>query len=168
VFDATAVRHEIEDLYRREVMLLQNGRYEEWLSTFTADLRYRAPVVRVADSREDVVAGPTELAYFDENRTTLEVRARKLTSTMAWTEYPPSRLRYLIQVLEVAPAGEDGEVEAQSNFVVYQTRHDSTEHLFFGLRVDRLRREDGGWRVAERRIELDRSRLASENLSLFF
>lgn len=157
----------VEDLYRREVLLLQSGKYEEWLSIFTEDVRYRAPVVRVADNRDEVVAKEKDLAYYDEDLETLRLRARKLASTMAWTEYPPSRLRYFVQVLEVKPVG-DGEVLVRSNFLLYQTRHDNRENTFFGERLDRVRPAGDGCRVAERHIELDRSRLGAENISVFF
>jgi 3-phenylpropionate/cinnamic acid dioxygenase small subunit len=159
-------RFEVEELYRREIVLLQAGRYMDWLETFTEDMRYRAPVVRVADHRADVVAGDGELGYYDETMETMRLRARKLASTLAWTEYPPSRLRYFVQVLELDESG-DGHLRVASNVLCYQTRHDDAEHLFFALRRDRLRVEDGGWKVAERSVEIDRSRLPGENLSVF-
>lgn len=161
-----ATWREIEHLYRREVGLLQAGDYVGWLDLLTDDIRYRAPVVRVVDRREDVVAQDGDLAYYDEDRRTLELRVNKLASTMAWTEYPPSRLRYFVQVTDASDDGDD--VLATSNFLVYQTRHESHENVFYGERVDRLRRADSGLMIADRRIVLDRSRLPSENLSLFF
>ena len=129
-------------------------------------MRYRAPVVRVADRRADVVASEHELAYYDETMETMRLRARKLASTLAWTEYPPSRVRYFVQVLELAGSG-DGLLDVTSNVLCYQTRRDDTEHLFFALRRDRLRRQDGEWKVAARSVEIDRSRLPSENLPVF-
>jgi 3-phenylpropionate/cinnamic acid dioxygenase small subunit len=165
----TAIMHrrlEVEELYRREVVLLQAGRYMDWLDCFTEDMRYRAPVVRVADHRSEVVAGENELAYYDETLDTMRLRARKLASTLAWTEYPPSRLRYFVQVLELDEA-DDGLLEVTSNVLCYQTRHDDVEHFFFALRRDRLRRTGDTWKVAHRSVEIDRSRLPSENLAVF-
>ena len=165
----TAIMHrrlDVEELYRREIVLLQAGRYLDWLDVFTEDMRYRAPVVRVADHRSDVVAGEGELAYYDETIETMRLRARKLASTLAWTEYPPSRLRYFVQVLELDQSA-DGLLDVTSNVLCYQTRHDATEHFFFALRRDRLRQQDGEWKVAARSVEIDRSRLPSENLSVF-
>jgi len=159
-------RFEIEELYRREILLLQSARYEEWLDGFTEDMRYRAPIVRVADHRSEVVAREGELAYYDETMDTMRLRVRKLGSTLAWTEYPPSRLRYFVQVLELDEP-EDGLLDVTSNVLCYQTRHDDVEHFFFALRRDRLREEDGAWKVAVRSVEIDRSRLPSENLSVF-
>jgi 3-phenylpropionate/cinnamic acid dioxygenase small subunit len=164
---AEHVRNAIEALYRQEVLLLQSGRYQEWLSIFTEDVRYRAPIVRVADKREEVVAKDGDLAYFDEDLETLTLRVEKQASTMAWTEYPPSRVRYLIQVLAAEPV-EGGEALVTSNFLIYQTRHDNHENFFFGERLDRVRAVGDSWKVAERRIVLDRSRLGAENLSIFF
>ncbi|MBS1895525.1 MAG: aromatic-ring-hydroxylating dioxygenase subunit beta [Actinobacteria bacterium] len=156
----------VESLYRKEARLLQGGRYLDWLQLLTADIRYRAPVVRVLDHREDSVAGPSDLAYYDEDRESLELRVNKLASTMAWTEYPPSRLRYFFQVTEIASEG--SELVATSNFLVFQTRHESHENTYYGERTDRLREVDGELAVADRVIVLDRARLPSENLSLFF
>ncbi len=156
---------QIEWLYRREAMLLQSGQYATWLRLFAPEVAYRAPVVRVADHRSETVAGPHDLAYFDEDFNTLTLRVRKFASTMAWTEYPPSRTRYFFMVLEVQ---EDGStVAANSNFLVYQTRHDSHEHQFFGERRDVMRRTDDGFLIVKREIILDRSRLGSENISIF-
>ena len=159
-------RMEVEELYRREIVLLQTGRYLDWLDCFTDDVRYRAPVVRVADHRSEVVAGEGELAYYDDTLETLRLRARKLGSTLAWTEYPPSRLRYFVQVLVLEEA-DDELLEVTSNVLCYQTRHDDVEHFFFALRRDRLRHEDDSWKVVNRIVEIDRSRLPSENLSVF-
>lgn len=164
--DTLLRRAEVEELYRREALLLQAGRYLDWVEVFTDDARYRAPVVRVADHREDVVAPENALAYYDETRATLELRARKLASTLAWTEYPPSRLRYFVQVMTIDGDGGD-ELAVDSNVLAYQTRHDSVEHFYFALRRDQLRRVDDELRIARRSVEIDRSRLPSENLSVF-
>lgn len=157
----------IERLYRREAGLLQAGRYEEWLTLFADEVRYRAPIVRVVDHRENVVAADGELSYYDDDRRTLELRVAKLASTMAWTEIPPSRLRYFVQLMD-AHEEEDGAITATSNFLVFQTRHESNENVFYGERTDRLALPGGEPRITERRIVLDRSRLVSENLSVFF
>ncbi len=157
----------VEALYRWEIRTLQAGDYSTWLRLFTDDLRYWAPVTRVVDNRRDVVAPYGELAYFDETLETMRLRVEKFASKMAWTEYPPSRTRMFLQLLDVAYI-EANQWQAASNFMVYQTRQDHREHLFVGERVDRLRHEEDGLRVEQRTIVFDRSRLPSENLSIFF
>lgn len=160
-----AVRRSIEALYRREMRLLQDGRYEQWLGLFADEFRYRMPVVRMTDTRADMVAPDGELGYYDEDRSTMELRVRKFASRMAWTETPPSRLRYFVQLMEVESSGD--EIRATSNFLVFRTRHESNENVFYGERVDYLVRQAGELRVRDRQAVVDRSRLAAENLSVF-
>jgi 3-phenylpropionate/cinnamic acid dioxygenase small subunit len=50
-------------------------------------------------------------------------------------------------------------VGARSCFAVFQTRPGRFEQTFYGERVDRLRRLDGQWRIARRRVMLDHSPL---------
>jgi 3-phenylpropionate/cinnamic acid dioxygenase small subunit len=156
----------VEKFYRREASLLQHGDYDRWLEMMTTDIRYRAPVVRVLDDRTEVVAPDGALAYYDEDRESLELRVRKFASTMAWTEYPPSRLRYFVQLMDVHDGREA--VCATSNFLVFQVRHESRENVFYGERVDTLRRMGEALLIARRHVVLDRARLPSENISLFF
>ena len=164
-FDETVVRGLVEKFYRREARLLQDGRYEDWLAGFADEFRYRMPIVRSTDTRADMVAADGELGYYDEDRYTMELRVRKFASSMAWTETPPSRLRYFIQVMEVEEDG-DG-VRAISNFLVFRTRHESHENVFYGERFDRFVTERGELKLKDRRAVVDKSRLAAENLSIF-
>ncbi|HCO89769.1 MAG TPA: 3-phenylpropionate dioxygenase, partial [Alphaproteobacteria bacterium] len=40
--------------------------------------------------------------------------------------------------------------------------------IFVGQRTDRLRQQDGAWKVARREILLDQSTLLAKNLTIFF
>lgn len=155
----------IERGYRREIRLLQQADYLTWLDQFAPEFRYRTPVVRNTDARADMVARDGELGYYDEDRTTMELRAHKLASTMAWTEIPPSRLRYFTQLLDVW--AEASTVVAVSNILVFRTRHESQENVFYGERTDTFAEFDGEWKITDRRVVLDRGRLGAENLNIF-
>jgi 3-phenylpropionate/cinnamic acid dioxygenase small subunit len=155
----------VERAYRREIRLLQAAEYREWLTLFAPEFRYRVPVVRSTDERSDMVAGEGELAYYDEDRTTMELRVDKLASAMAWTEIPPSRLRYFVQLLDVEVS--DTPALAVSNILVFRARHETQENVFYGERTDRFVEVGGQLKIAERTVVLDRGRLAAENLSVF-
>lgn len=163
--DTRELRATVEDLYRQEIRLLQNSRYLDWLSFFAPEFRYRMPVVKNTDARADMIAQDGELAYYDEDRTTMELRARKLASSNAWTEVPTSRVRYFVQVLDLSIEG--AEVVAVSNVLVFRTRNESQEHTYYGERTDRLIEVGGEWKIAERLVVLDRARLAAENMNIF-
>jgi 3-phenylpropionate/cinnamic acid dioxygenase small subunit len=155
----------VERIYRREIRLLQEADYLEWLSFFAPKFRYRAPIVRSTDARADMVALDGELAYYDDDRTTMELRAKKLASSRAWTEVPPSRLRYFVQLLDIDSA--DSAVVAISNILVFRTCHESQENVFYGERIDRFVDVDEQLKIAERTVVLDKVRLSAENLNVF-
>src|ERR1700743_219203 len=103
--------------------------------------------------------------YSDGDRTTMRLRAAKLASANAWTEVPPSRLRYFVQLLDIDVDG--AAVVAVSNFLVFRTRNETQEATFYGERTDRFVDVDGQWRIADRVVVLDRARLGAENLNVF-
>jgi 3-phenylpropionate/cinnamic acid dioxygenase small subunit len=95
----------------------------------------------------------------------MELRVQKLASSLAWTEIPPSRTRYFVYLLDVQAA--PSEVVAVSNILVFRTRHESQENVFYGERTDRFVDVAGELKIAERTVVLDKARLAAENLSVF-
>jgi 3-phenylpropionate/cinnamic acid dioxygenase small subunit len=158
---------EIEQFLYREARLLDERKHEEWLSLFTDDLRYWMPVVSTQERGGQEVAGPNEIAYFDDNRQTLSLRVKRLSTGLAFAEEPPSRTRRFISNVEIRSESEQ-EVVVLSNFIVYRTRLERDQDLFVGHREDLLRRVDGGWKIASRKMVLDQNVLAAKNLSIFF
>jgi 3-phenylpropionate/cinnamic acid dioxygenase small subunit len=87
---------------------------------------------------------------------------------MAWGEDPPSRTRHIISNVEVEPGDTASELKVYSNFLVYRTRAETEQDLYVGARHDILRRVDGGWRIARRKLLLDQNVLLPKNVSVFF
>jgi 3-phenylpropionate/trans-cinnamate dioxygenase subunit beta len=87
---------------------------------------------------------------------------------MAWAEDPPSRTRHLISNIEVEPGDAEAEFRAYSNFIVYRSRAELEEDFYVGTRQDVLRRVDGAWKIARRKIILDQNVLSAKNVSIFF
>ena len=112
--------------------------------------------------------GEDELGLFDEDIRTLTARVARLDTGMAWAEDPPSRTRHLITNIEVAPDASESELTVHSNFIVYRSRGETEQDFYVGARQDRLRRVDGAWKIASRRMVLDQNVLTAKNLSIFF
>jgi 3-phenylpropionate/cinnamic acid dioxygenase small subunit len=173
---------EVEQFLYREARLLDNRRFREWLELFTGDVRYwmtgrrnRYPrsskAIAILDPGryvEDDRAREDELAILDETRETLAARVARLDTGMAWAEDPPSRTRHLIANVEVEPGDSEAEIKVYSNFIVYRSRAESEEDFYVGAREDVLRRVDGGWKIARRRLVLDQNVLSAKNVSIFF
>jgi 3-phenylpropionate/cinnamic acid dioxygenase small subunit len=74
-----------------------------------------------------------------------------------------------VQVLATDPADPTPtEVTVRSRFLVYRNRVETETDFLVGRREDVLRRVDGGWKIARRRIVLDQSVLLAKNLTVFF
>ena len=154
---------ELEAFYRREVLLLQDRRYRDWLETMDPAISYRVPVT--TSTLEGLVTREDELGYYDEDLTLLKARVAKLESKQSWVEQPPSRLRYFVQVVD---AQRDGDVvTARSNLLLLQYRW-NMEQQFSGGRTDELVAVDGGFKLRKRRVVLDRQALGQQGLSVFF
>jgi 3-phenylpropionate/cinnamic acid dioxygenase small subunit len=173
---------EVEQFLYREARLLDSRRFHEWLELFTDDVRYwmtgrsnRYPksskAITILDPEryvEDDLTRPDELALLDETKETLAARVARLDSGMAWAEDPPSRTRHIITNIEIEPSVSDSELTVYSNFIVYRSRAETEQDFYVGAREDLLRRVDGAWKIASRRLILDQNVLTAKNISVFF
>jgi 3-phenylpropionate/cinnamic acid dioxygenase small subunit len=169
------LKQEIEDFLYREADLLDERRYDEWLDLFTEDAHYWMPlrrnVPRDQPEREFTRQG-ADANWFDEGKDTLRRRVRQILTGIHWAEEPPSRICHIvsnIQLVQEGPADSAAsEVVVRSRFIVYRNRVETETDLLVGKREDLLRREDGDWRIARRKIVLDQSVLLAKNLTMFF
>jgi 3-phenylpropionate/cinnamic acid dioxygenase small subunit len=173
---------DVEQFLYREARLLDERRFHEWLELFTDDVRYwmagrstRYPrsskAITVLDPdrrRVSDVAVEDELAILDETKVTLSGRIARLDTGMAWAEDPPSRTRHIITNIEVEPGDTASELKVYSNFLVYRTRAETEQDFYIGARKDVLRRVDGAWKIAHRKLVLDQNVLLPKNVSVFF
>ena len=181
ILDDRLIR-EVEQFLYREARLLDERRFHDWLTLFTDDVRYwmasrsnRYPksskAISILDPDryvEDDIGHEDELAILDETKETLNARVARLDTGMAWAEDPPSRTRHMISNIEIEPGDVDAEIRVYSNFIVYRSRAASEEDFYVGARQDVLRREDGAWKIAYRKLVLDQNVLSAKNVSIFF
>ena len=179
--DHTLIR-EVEQFLYREARLLDERRFNEWLQLLTDDVHYwmisrtnRYPksskAIAILDPDryvEDDLTREDELAIFDEDKSTLDARVRRLDTGMAWAEDPPSRTRHLVSNIEVEPGDTESDLKVYSNFVVYRSRAETEEDFYVGARQDVLRRVESAWKIASRKIILDQNVLTAKNVSIFF
>ena len=181
ILDDRLIR-EVEQFLYREVPLLDERRFHDWLQLLADDIRYwmgsrtnRYPksskaiaILDPARYDEDDLAKEAELAVLDEDKSTLNARVARLDTGMAWAEDPPSRTRHLIGNIEVEPGDTDAELKVYSNFIVYRSRAETEQDFYVGARRDVLRRVDGVLKIASRKITLDQNVLLAKNVSIFF
>ena len=168
------VTQDVAEFLYREAELLDERRFEEWLELFTDDVHYWMPlrrnVPRAEPEREFSRAG-ADVNWFDEGKDTLTRRVKQILTGIHWAEEPPSRICHMIsnvQVVIAPPGASSGEVTVKSRFLVYRNRVETETDFLVGKREDVLRRVNGGWQIARRKIILDQNVLLAKNLTVFF
>jgi len=159
---------EVFDWLVDESVLLDRGLLSEWLDLLTPDATYQVPV-RDIRSRFDTTERRTgEYFHYDETRSSLAVRLRRIAEPTAWAEDPRSTTRHLVSNLRVTRL-ESGDVLAESYLVLLRHRGQQLDYeILSGERRDVLRRgDDGRLLLASRVVELDRSSLNMVNLAVF-
>ncbi len=167
--DRVLLQYEVEQFLYAEAALLDARQYRRWLGLLADDIHYWMPIrrtVTLADiDREFTKLG--DMAYFDDDRTLLEVRVRKLEAGSAWSEDPPSRSRHFVSNVRILEIAGD-EITVEACFHLYRTRLEADIDSWVGRRVDTLRRTDAGFRLAKRHLFLDQTVVQSTNMSTIF
>jgi 3-phenylpropionate/cinnamic acid dioxygenase small subunit len=134
-------------------------------------LHYFMPTRRTTLRRERDLefSAADEVALFDEDKPSMVVRIRRLNTGLAWEEEPPSRTRHLVSNVRIGDEGQD-QYAVHSYFALHRSRLERDVDLFYGERIDRLRRADTpfGFVIARRTIHLDQATVLAPNLSMFF
>jgi 3-phenylpropionate/cinnamic acid dioxygenase small subunit len=164
-----ATCHEIEQFLFDEAALLDDRCWDQWLALLAEDLHYWMPSRsnRVLSDLGREVAGPHDVAHFDDDLAAMRRRVQRLQNAFGWSENPPSRTRHLVTNVRVWETDDPNELEVESAFLVYQGKHERDSVLFAGRRADRLRRTEGSWWIARRHILLDQT-VVAQSLSILF
>ncbi len=169
------LKEEIEDFLYREADLLDERRYQEWLDLLTEEARYWMPMRRNVppdDLEREFTREGADVNWFDEGKETLARRVGQILTGVHWAEEPPSRICHMVSNVQIRCASPPGpapsEVAVKCRFLVYRNRVQTETDILVGKREDLLRKVDGHWKIARRKIVLDQSVLLTKNLSFFF
>ena len=169
------LKQEIEEFLYYEADLLDERRYKDWLALVAEDMRYWMPMrrnVKVDDIEREFTREGLDISWFDEGKETLTRRVRQIQTGIHWAEEPVSRISHMVsnvRLLEASPTWADPvEVTVRCRFLIYRNRVETETDILVGKREDLLRRVDGQWQIARRKIVLDQSVLLTKNLTFFF
>jgi len=169
------LKNEIEEFLFQEAELLDERNFEEWLDLLTDDIRYWMPMrrnVKFGELDREFTRAGQDINWFDEGKETLERRVKQILTGVHWAEEPLSRICHFVtnvQLLNAAPSASDPtEVSVKCRFLVYRNRVQTETDFLIGKREDTLRKVDGAWTIAERKIILDQNVLLAKDLTFFF
>lgn len=137
---------EIASFLRHEARLLDEGRWTEWLDLFAADGVYWIPG---SPGQQDAQEVPS-IVY--EGRAILALRVARLMHPRAYAAVPPPRTLHLIGNLDIEDAGRS-ECIVSSNLVVMEYQ-DGQRRLFGGRCRHVLRRQERGFAIVQKRVDL--------------
>jgi len=141
---------EVRLFIEREARLLDQRRYEEWVAMFLPDARYWVPVSLDQPSPQ---AGPS---HFHDDIQVLMVRTHRLANPRAFAAEPAPRTVHIVSGVAFEEEGEDIVATSSQIMLEYRNRgnYDADQRLFGGQVTHRLRREEGTFRIANKRIDL--------------
>lgn len=152
--NATITREEAETLLYRECRMLDELRYEEWLTLFTDDGLYWLPIV----NGEPEDAPKLISILFDDTQRRSE-RVYRTLHTPVLDQAPRSRTVHLVTNVEVLES--EGGPRVLCNMLVTELRPGGPQQA--GLNKTRilparceyrLRRVDGDWRITLKKVLL--------------
>lgn len=166
------LHYEIEQFLYYEARLLDDRRWDDWYALLADDIHYVMPTRynRLRREAEKEFAEPGAAYHFDETKHSLGQRIKRLKSSTAWAEDPPSRTRHFVSNVVIQAATNPDEYEVQCYYLLYRARLEREVETFAGMRHDLLRRSDAPtrWLIARRAIVLDQTVVLARNLSFFF
>lgn len=145
----------------REARLIDEKRLDEWYDLFTEDALYWMPLVRGQTDPH------SHTSLFCEDRFLLKVRIERLKNPLSHSQQQPSFCQHVLQRPELVGRDDDaGEYAMRTPFVYLETRLDE-QFVLGGVAHHDLRLEDGGLKIAVKRIELLNRDAALPSIQLF-
>jgi 3-phenylpropionate/cinnamic acid dioxygenase small subunit len=156
-----AARDEFRRLLEREARLLDQLRYDDWLSLYTPECIYWVPSTpRAGDPRR-------EIAVMFDDRRRLEDRIYRLRTGFAWSQAPASRTVRLITNVEAFTTASDDACMLRSNFLISEFWGNETR-LLTGWAGHRLVRDGGAWKIQAKQVNLIDCDQSIRNPSIVF
>ncbi|HRP97434.1 MAG TPA: aromatic-ring-hydroxylating dioxygenase subunit beta [Rhodocyclaceae bacterium] len=161
VTDTPVTARMLTDFVYAEARLLDEQRFDEWLTLFSDDGRYWMPL---AHDQQDPRLH-TSLMY--EDKLLLQIRIERLAGQRTFSQQPKSRCHHLLQAPSVESSDpERGEHVVRAAFHYVETRQDE-QTLFAGWSTYHLVETDAGLRIHLKRVDLVNCDAAFGNIQLF-
>ena len=143
----TIDRAPFEQFLIHEATLLDERRFRDWMELFTDDGTYWVPAAPNQESPFD------QASLFYDDRELMKTRVERLEHPRIHVQTPPSRTAHLVGNAVVAPGDQANEFIVGSTVIMVEYR-DEQQRVFAGRQRHRLRREAGGFRIVQKRVDL--------------
>jgi 3-phenylpropionate/cinnamic acid dioxygenase small subunit len=138
---------ELTALVADEAMLLDAGRFDDWLALWDDEARYWVPLAGAAQPD-----GASGQSLADEDRELLQLRVERLRHPRAHSLRPRVLCQHVLQISRIEDA-DDAAATLVTPFV-YVEAQGAHELMLAGRARHRLVRTSAGWRIREKRVDL--------------
>lgn len=152
------LREELELFVYHENGLLDDRRFEEWLDLLAQDIVYWVP-----NADEDSAVDEAGVIVY-EDLAGLKARVARTLHRLNPAQKPPPRTRHFMTNLVVVGDG-NGAAEVSASLLLYVSR-DQKLFPYPGKSEYKLRKIDGSWRIAQKKIYLINNDLPLSQLPL--
>jgi 3-phenylpropionate/cinnamic acid dioxygenase small subunit len=144
---------EAATLLYREALALDRGDWDDWLTLFTDDVVFWMPAWR--DELTPTADPDRELSLiYYAGRAMLEDRVWRARSGLSVASLPrPRAVHGVTNILVERTDGDEADISSSFTVHLHDKRSERT-HIFFGRYEHGLRRVDGEWRIARKKILL--------------
>ena len=138
--------HRCEQFLIHEARLLDEGKFDEWLSLFTSEAWYWVP------SEPDQADPHETVSLIYDDRRLLETRVRRLASPRVYSQEPRSRTSRIIGGVMIE-ANDRASCTVRSKFLMVEYRREQ-QRIFAGTAHHRLVQSDGRIMIDWKRVDL--------------
>ncbi len=142
----TELLEEVAQFLYREARFQDTHAYDDWEALWTDDAIYWVPANGENPDPEK------EMSFIYDNRSRISLRIRQLQTGKRHSQTPPSQLARLVSNIELL-GNEGDEVQVAANTLVFETNLRG-ETLWATRNEYNLRRIDGDWRMAKKKVVL--------------
>ena len=149
----------VEQFLFHEARLLDTQRYEEWLDLFTDDATYWVPLQQ--NQKE-----PFETSsIIHDDKTMLGLRVKQARHPRAHARLPLARTVHQVGNIQVEEGKE--EVKVHSTLQLVEFRNEK-QRLYGALVEHRLRKANGTFKIAHKRVDLVNSEGELDGIAILF
>lgn len=140
------LHHEVSQFLYREARLQDNHEYDDWEALWTDDGIYWIPANGEAGDPEQ------EMSIIYDNRSRIALRVRQFHTGKRYSQSPRSPLRRVISNVEILE-NDGSQLVVTANAIVFEA-HARGDTIWGSRNEYKLRREEGGLRMAGKKVVL--------------
>jgi 3-phenylpropionate/cinnamic acid dioxygenase small subunit len=150
----------VEDFLYHEARLLDTQRYEEWLELFTDDATYWVPLEQ---NQKDALETSS---LIHDDRTLLGLRVQQARHPRAHARLPPARTVHQVSNVLILEETDEA-VRVASTLQLIEWRQER-QRVWGALVEHQLRRANGSFRIARKRVDLVNSEAELDGIAILF